>query len=576
MRRAIHGLLVIGVLALPLNLSAQTAVSCNVPVGSVAAPTVSAAPPNLVISWKKNAQALRYDVFRRNPDQTCWNITPQGTTATSVADPIPGAVGVYQYQLRVTTSTGPAAISQWTSFDVSSLAAPAGGSAPAATNLTATGTPTTASLTWVAAKGAVNYRVNRAPKGTTTWTQLTATPITATSLTNDVLPDPTLSYTYAVLAYQRNGQFGEAHVDFKAPAPTNPTGLTGRSSGSSVSLSWQAVTYAAGYLVSGPGISGTVRTASTSYSVSAAPDGSDVYRVGSVFDPGAVQTPSSAWSSVTVQVQAPVMTCSCTLTGQFKDPGLGFIKPGLNNNAGTFIHPALGVFSVHAQTLSGYNPPVQLDVSDPQGQSVLSEGNVANWSLSPDNRYFVVVWPPLSSNSGSLLAVYLVQLGPSKWPKIIDATAWPDGLWGFGPASSSVFVITRFQLSTTHQFAFQAFNLLAPTPQTARIDVAETNVTVGTEWPVKVSPCGDRIMYFRYSALTFTNGQADFYRRSLFGTAQTPVIADYDDSVPTIYLGPSAWTVQLPSTGYTFAVQLGLLRERSTHQTSFPSAQCGP
>src|SRR5690348_3861670 len=113
--------------------------------------------------------------------------------------------------------------------------------APAPTNLVATGTPTTASLTWTAPKGAVNYIVKRAPAGSTMWTQLTPAPITVTSLQKDVLPDPTLTYTYAVLAYQRNGQFGEAHVNFKAPPPTNPTGLTGRSSGSSVSLSWQPV-----------------------------------------------------------------------------------------------------------------------------------------------------------------------------------------------------------------------------------------------------------------------------------------------------------------------------------------------
>jgi hypothetical protein len=203
------------------------------------------------VTWKKVPRAAGYDVFRRNPDGSCLQLTPQGTTLTSVQDPIPAILGVYHYQVGVRTGAGmnSTELSQWTAYDVAAAGgAPATGSAAAPTGLTATGTPTTATLTWVAPKGAINYRVNRAVAGTTVWNSLTPTPITATTLGNDVFPDPTLAYTYAVLAYQRNGQFGEARVDFRAPPPTNPTGLTGTASGSTVTIAWQPVRYAAGYL----------------------------------------------------------------------------------------------------------------------------------------------------------------------------------------------------------------------------------------------------------------------------------------------------------------------------------------
>ncbi len=567
--KTLYAMLVAGLSGVGATLSAQVSVPCTAPLGTAPAPTVTAAPPDLVISWRKASRAVGYVVVRRNPDGTCWSITPQATTATSVREPIPATPGPYQYQVGVRLASGPAELSPWTTYDVTATPVATSGGAPAPTGLTATGTPTTATLTWGAPKGALNYRVSRARSGTTTWISLTPTPITTTTVANDVLPDPTVPYTYSVLAYQRNGQSGEARVDFRAPPPTNPAGLTGTASGSRVTLSWNPVPFAAGYLVIGPGIAGTIRTATTTYAVASAPDGANLYRVGAVFDPGGVQTASSLWPGVTVQVQAqPILTCACAATGPFTVANMrgGILGPG---STGTFAHPTAGTFTVTAQALgtSGMDPAA-LDIVDSQGQVVLSEGRVAAWEPSPDHRFFVVVYPPTSTNSGSFVSVFLVQRGPARWPRIIDATAWPDGYWGFGGAGM-IFAIARSQYPGTN-FSFEAYNLYAPSPATAVLRVSETNVTPGqSPQPLMFSPCGDRMMYLRYFA---PSGQADFYRRTSFGTTQTPVITDYDASVP----GLPGGTVIQAGWGNNFLVVLGSLRVRSTGQTNFPSLQCTP
>src|SRR5690349_5150904 len=85
-----------GILA---TLAAQTAVTCAAPAFSAPIPSVSAVSSNLVISWTAVSGAVGYGVTRKNPDGTCWNITPQGTTSTSVQQPMPSTVGTYQYQV---------------------------------------------------------------------------------------------------------------------------------------------------------------------------------------------------------------------------------------------------------------------------------------------------------------------------------------------------------------------------------------------------------------------------------------------------------------------------------------------
>jgi hypothetical protein len=186
--------------------------------------------------------------------------------------------------------------------------APLGGtptslSGPAPTGLTVTGTPGTATLAWAEVAGATGYVVQRAPVGSTAWTPLTADRISETKLSNDLVPNPLATYTYRVTAYQADGRFGSATVDFTPPPPSDPTELVATLvPPAGVKLTWKAANGASEYVVSGPGFPSDARTATTSISLLRAPLGLNVYRVASVFPPGKVLTAPSTWPKATINV----------------------------------------------------------------------------------------------------------------------------------------------------------------------------------------------------------------------------------------------------------------------------------
>ncbi|MFN0179055.1 MAG: hypothetical protein ACKVZ0_09660 [Gemmatimonadales bacterium] len=545
---------------------AQTAAPCAAPTGTApSGVTVAPSGPNLVIAWTAVPKAAGYAVVRKNPDGTCWALTPQGTTATSFQEPIPSVAGNYGYQIGVRLLTGQNGLGQFVVYQVQPppviITPPPRGTptimddALPPVNLTATGTPTTATVTWGAPSAAVNYRVNRAPAGTTSWTAVTPTPIGATTVT-DVLPDPAQPYTYSVLAYRKDGHYGAASVNFTAPRPTNPTGLVGTATGSSVTLSWQPVQYATRYGIRGPGISGTALTTTTTFTVGSAPTGNNGYRVGSIFDPGALQTAVSAWSTVTVPVVAPT-SCACTATGPFTAPMFNLLTAKTLST--TFTSP-VGVFRIDARSLNGNN---MLDVFDSNNRSLFSETNPAGWGLSPSGAYFVVAMPPLSANTGANVRVFLVRPGPQKWNAALDIDVWPNGYWGFS-GQNSQFIVIQSQAS---QFSFQAYNLRASNPRSAMVQ--GTSNVAGSQ--VTVSPCGDRLLYAQWTQLSPLNGQGDFYTRSTYGSGQLPLITHWDGMAPVT---PTASAVAGPSPN-TFLVQLNGLKTAGG-QTTIPSAQCSP
>jgi hypothetical protein len=377
---------------------------------------------------------------------------------------------------------------------------------------------------------------------------------------NDAVPDPRQPYTYGVIAYQADSRYGEATVDFTAPPPSNPATVNATVNGTTVSLSWPAVQHAASYTVIGPGISGTASITGTSHSVTA-PPGAATYRVGSLFNPGGLQTPQSQWTAVTVHVTAPV-TCACAAIGPFAAPHLRTITGG--GPSGTFTHPTDGTFTVTAQSVGG---SVMLDIKDQANRPVLSAGNPAAWGISPDGRWFVVVSAPQSANTGAPLSVHRVKPGPGTFPLVVSTVAFPDGWWGFS-AQGAMFVVSRFQQSP-NQFSLEAFNLWAATPGSAALRLNEVNVYQPS---VTVSPCGDRLMYFRWTQLSPQAGEAAFYRRTGFPGSGSMVLTDWDHATSGT---PAAGIAAGPGSN-NFLVQLNGLKVRSTGQTTFPSLQCNP
>jgi len=196
---------------------------------------------------------------------------------------------------------------------------------------------------------------------------------------------------------------------------------------------------------------------------------------------------------------------------------------------------------------------------------VLSLTGPSAWGISPDGSFFAVAMPPTSTNSGAPVMVYPVRRGPQKWPAVINTAAWPDGRWGFS-ADATQFIVTRLQNSPI-QFSIEAFNLKASSPGSAVLRLSETNVSGPT---VTTSPCGDRLMYFRWTQPSPLQGQADFFARSSYPSTNR-VITNWDGVAPTT---PTA-SAAAGTVANDFQVLLQGLTTPSG-QRAIPSLQCNP
>jgi hypothetical protein len=185
--------------------------------------------------------------------------------------------------------------------------APTGpGTGPAPSHLVATGSPSASWLFWDAVAGATIYRVDRAVAGSTSWTLLTNAGQTSPNLAGDLLPDRTRTYTYRVAAYQADGSYGVATVDYSAPAPAEP-GFFWATPGAAgeVNFRVQQVLYA-NLIIKGPGTgSGIVLTPGNwTYTLTGQSDGTYTWQVAVDYQPGGVLTPSSAWRTATATVSS--------------------------------------------------------------------------------------------------------------------------------------------------------------------------------------------------------------------------------------------------------------------------------
>jgi len=293
--------------------------------------------PNLgggvVVSWVAVPKATTYHLTRSKEDDACcdWSVDVPGTTL-SVIDGI-SAAGVYQYTVtaKYRLITGPSvqgtyilvaldpAPIKFRSPTVMTACTPmeeSGGPPPGAV----IGTPwsaTSLSVGWDAVGGAVAYKLERAPLGGSTWTDLGCLPSsqtaygdkTDTSLPATILPAGT--YTYKVTAYQSNGASGWNSTRVTLGRMANPWGLTFTRTGNQVKLCWsfngsaQAPEPNRFLITSSYGTNfsadGHLSRCATVYGV---PDGTQVFQVGSGYYalPVMLETALAYRPSVTVVV----------------------------------------------------------------------------------------------------------------------------------------------------------------------------------------------------------------------------------------------------------------------------------
>jgi hypothetical protein len=160
--RLVVPLLLLSLLQALTTAGAQIAVTCAAPAGvPPGGITVTSTPPSVTVKWIAVTGARGYAVARRNPDGSCWNLTPSGTISTSIEDPIPVIPGTYQYQVAVMSFTGTTGVSQYVPFTVA---------APATTTTVASRSFNLVGFTVVGTTAAVASRTFGTPGFTVTGT----------------------------------------------------------------------------------------------------------------------------------------------------------------------------------------------------------------------------------------------------------------------------------------------------------------------------------------------------------------------------------------------------------------------
>ena len=168
-----------------------------------------------------------------------------------------------------------------------------------------TGTPTRATVTWQKTLGASSYTVERWNDANPTCCRVTATGITGTTWSDSVFSAPGM-YSYTVTALDGNGGQGATTATYLPPQPKNPITLIALHSGymeDDVELTWPRGTGADYFMLWGPTLPTTgVRVDSLKYSLKSVPVGLHRWTIASVYEPGAVTTPVTSYTTGTIQV----------------------------------------------------------------------------------------------------------------------------------------------------------------------------------------------------------------------------------------------------------------------------------
>jgi hypothetical protein len=318
--------------------------------------------------------------------------------------------------------------------------------APAPTGLRVTlGGVNFAKIGWDAVQGATGYEVRRAVASTISWTLLTPTPTTdlsypAGNLAVEFLPDPTKSYTYQVTARQADGRTASASVNFTPPPPEDPRNFAAVQTGEGqVELSWVGSPGAAKFLLSGPGVPSNLVVEGLRYTVKGLSPGSATWTVATMYEPGGVLTPATAWPKTTLSIvvrtgryrvtmfafEVKTQTREGIALDGFGDEVYLAARWAKQNMATQTWSDKGGAKSVVFGDVIGNSGRVQAGSAGPQGGlatgNVFPVGGAATAPAAPKTDILpMLVW------EGDLTDDDLVLIAPSIWETDGDAVNYSD------------------------------------------------------------------------------------------------------------------------------------------------------
>jgi len=248
-------------------------------------------------------------------------------TVTGVVADLPQTTGT----VTPMTATPPSTVTKTATVDRNAPLDVATGPAPS--NLSVDGIPNLVQVMWDAVFGAVRYEVAYAPAGTTNWSQASSPQpglLGRQMVWVGTPPDPRMTYTYRVIAYQADGKMGETKADYRTPTmepknftatPTGPGQV--RLEWDDIRAQWNSSAQMWGtlfgfhgdemtYFLSGPGtgtgisVVGSTKSTSerNSYTLTGVPAGAQTWALTVNWDPGGILTPSTSWAKASATVAA--------------------------------------------------------------------------------------------------------------------------------------------------------------------------------------------------------------------------------------------------------------------------------
>ncbi|WEK53642.1 MAG: hypothetical protein P0Y55_13795 [Candidatus Cohnella colombiensis] len=235
------------VVALGMPATTVFAASNDAP-GKPNAPTVQLQGNQVAVSWKAVANAVSYEVYRR--DEQYYDLVAT-TNQLSMIDPVPNVYRSYdhnfQYEIVAVGANGKKSqTSNSTQVRIPSNAA------ETPSNIKTTNTNNLVSFTWKASVNAVSYRIYRSAPGGGNYELISQPNHTALSFTDEVFP--TLpgglwtSYYYQISAVNALGvESQKAYAMAQKEPPELPNKPTLSLKNSQLQVSWNAIPYTAQY-----------------------------------------------------------------------------------------------------------------------------------------------------------------------------------------------------------------------------------------------------------------------------------------------------------------------------------------